>query len=143
MDPVSALGVASSAVQFFTFINNGLSSLSQIRKSANGFTNVNSRALQRVKSFLKDFEAQSNDLKEHKALNTSQTVIGNILASCIEAAEELKADLEKLRPTSNSALGTLVATINSIWKERRLSELSRRFNELRGDLMNEMVVVIL
>jgi hypothetical protein len=139
MDPLSALGVAASVVQFLDFASTLVSSTYKIYKSTTGDTKEK-LDLMVVTSSLKSL---SNDLRlsldqdtsEGKELSKVDTEINTLCASCSDVADELILALEKLNVQKEHDIWQSVRTaLQSVWGRKEVDALEKRLESFRSQI---------
>lgn len=139
MDPLSALSVAASVVQFIDFASTLVSSTYKIYKSTTGDTKEK-LDLKVVTSSLKSL---SNDLRlsldqdtsEGKELSKVDTEINTLCASCSDIADELILALEKLNVQKEHDIWQSVRTaLQSVWGRKEVDTLVKRLESFRSQI---------
>ncbi len=137
LDPVTALGVAASAVQFLDLGLQALSLCRQIRDDYEGATAAN-----------KELETYSMNLKELSTELTTSTGstnaagrrISKIAKDCLSDADSLQAILLEVRRAGNiKFIDTLKTTFRTM-KERKTIEKLQNKLKTRRELLDSAIV---
>ena len=129
MDPLAALSVAASVVQFVDYGTEVLSKGYEIYKSADGVLAENLKlqeASKRLQCLTDPLQTlQSNDALKH------------ICTRCVEVSKELNARLDKLKVPDgceHKAWASLRKSLKSIWGRSKMEELKQKLGALAQEL---------
>lgn len=137
MDPVTALGVASAAVQFLQCALEALSLCRQIRDDYQGATEAN-RELENYSSNLKDLSKELDTGTQQT--NHAGRRIYKIAKECVASATELQALLFEVRKAGNSNVINFTKTAFRTMKDRKtIEKLQRTLQDRRANLDSAIV----
>lgn len=145
MDGLSALSVASNAVQIVDFGVRFLSQIMELRKSQDGqieeFQNLH-RGAQRLCSLN---DVLIKDIKTRQANQRLTELEQNILSLCIESDSVTTDLLEQLKGVSldqqdSGIVAALQVAIKVIWKRKNIKSLQQRLSGLRDTLTDTILV---
>ncbi|KAL9090546.1 MAG: hypothetical protein Q9165_005307 [Trypethelium subeluteriae] len=144
MDPLSALTVATSAVQFVDFASKLISRANEIRK--NGST----EDVEFLKAQTTDLIARNDFLQKstHKAkdgtgdVDRIEKALVAAVVRCTTISNELIALLIKLTPSDRSTLKGVGKSFHMLWKKEKVENLSKRLNDCRIELNSHVLALI-
>jgi hypothetical protein len=136
MDPVSALGVAASVVQFIDFTETLFSGTYQIYKSATGQTKFNFDLM----TITTSLNTLNKDLRsslhlatlDGKPLSKVEAEIDTICRGCSKVAEQLLLALEKLKAQEeHNFWDSFLKALRTIWQKREVETLEKQLETFR------------
>jgi hypothetical protein len=133
MDPLTAIGLASSIVQFIDFSTKLIHGAKEIYDSAAGATEENQR-LENVTA-----EMQTLSLKLLPPQGAQQTdderALSRLAAECKILSDQILALLKSIKPRDlGSKRQSVWAALKSKWNEREKQELEERLKNCRSQL---------
>lgn len=131
MEAVTAVGVASAAVQFLDFSMKTLALCKEIRDSSDGSTKDNND----LTRYIKQLKAMHKDLQQ-KGFQTSSShrQLIRTVQDCSRVADELLALLEHIRNVAQKAFGTMRAALRTMKEGKRIERLQTRLSDCQGKL---------
>jgi hypothetical protein len=144
LDPLTALSLAGTIVQFVDFGSKLISRSQEMYRSVNGSLSVNEE-LDLVTQTLLKLVAKLQRPRELEVLAESdaddyQSLV-ELCYSCAQVAEEIIAKLESLKITGKPRRWrSLQQAVKSCWTERDLDALFKRLSMLRQALETHVVV---
>ena len=145
MDPLSALSVAASVVQFIDFTQSLVSGAYEISISTSRLTNRNDT----IQKATKSLTSLNHDIRKSLGRASSGLLssrrdeeIERICAECEIVAEELLDVLEKLRTeTKNSKWGSnFYQALRTMWKYEKIKALTDRLDAFRQQIQMQITV---
>ena len=146
LDPLSALSLAGTVVQFVDFTIKILDKGRQIYKSADGSTAEH-----------EDLNAITNDLiglnerlkssmhsrRAVKQLSLDEQALEGVASDCSSIAQELLDQLQKLKlQGKKTKMKSLHQTLKNVWNKGNLEELEDRLARYREELEVHLLVSI-
>jgi hypothetical protein len=138
MDPLTALGVAASIIQFVDFGSSLVSGSVERYRSATGASASNDE----LESLTEDLRNMSTELEvaphaSHTGqLSKNEVTLSKLSSKCHDVADELLAMLDDLRVRGkHKALGSLMQAIRSMGKEKKIRELRKRLQTIQSSLI--------
>lgn len=133
MDPLTAIGLASSIVQFIDYSTKLIHGAKEIYGSATGATEENQR-LENVTA-----EMQTLSLKLLPRQDAQQTederALSRLAAECKILSDQILVLLKSIKPKDlNSKRQSVWAALKSKWNEREKQELEERLKNCRSQL---------
>jgi hypothetical protein len=144
LDPLSALSVASSLVQFVDFSAKIVSKGHRIFQSKGGSLSENDE----TETVAKRLRVMVQNL--HSSLASTETsgeeqALGKLCDECIEVAEELNLELEKLKIPNDCRhrkWKSLRQALKSLWSKEKLESVEKRLGELDGQLKLHILILL-
>jgi hypothetical protein len=146
MDPVSALSVAASVIQFVDYGTRVISKARELYTSADGALSANSK----IEEATTRLQALSGSLKADEGLqiaplDETDTALDKICKECSEVSQELVEMMEKLKlPKSckNKKWESFRRTLKGVWEKEKTKEVVDRLARLRSELDTHVLVSI-
>ncbi|KAM0544351.1 hypothetical protein ACHAPJ_011887 [Fusarium lateritium] len=140
MDPVSAIGLASSIITFIDFGTELITGAIEIYRAPDG----SSAADARLQDVLNDLGDLAEELeKTFHASTRAERNIKNLAQECGEDAQELRDILRGLKMTGRrTPWKSVKAKWMSMRAESRVEELKDRLNEYRADILLNLTLVL-
>jgi hypothetical protein len=142
MDPLSALSVAASVVQFVDFSSRLLHETYKVYKSPSGQTSQ-SIELSRVAKDLAYLSSQVQMKSDHigqtnTKTGSSEETLLRLCRECIEISAELENALAQLRARGttklNYAKASFIVAMREIWTEGKVKGLGECLNQIRQQM---------
>jgi hypothetical protein len=146
MDPVSALGVAASAVQFVEFASSLVSSTYEIYQSASGGSAANID-LESITSSLKALNA---DLRHSlsraascKELSASDLELNKVCTNCEAVTDRLISALRKLKAQKKHSIwDSFGRALLTVWSKEEVEALQKQLNTFRHQISLQIIASI-
>jgi hypothetical protein len=144
LDPLSALSVAVSVIQFVEFSSKIVSKARHIYSSPDGILRENyeketiSTRLQSLAEGLKVPLKPKNDT----VVTKQDQALQDICTECISLSDELLLQLDKLKVPSYSEQRRWKScrqALKSVWSKKKLDEAAARLSQLRGELDSHLL----
>lgn len=144
VDPVTAVALASSIVQFVDFSSKLLSKSHQIHRSATG-TLVEHQHLETTTTDLLQLQSKLQlSLRPESAtgeLTNDERALDSLSRSCVGLGNELLEKLQKLKISGNrKQWKSFRQAFKSIWSKKAVDGLSWRLKGLREEMDTRMIV---
>ncbi|KAI0902943.1 hypothetical protein F4823DRAFT_340353 [Ustulina deusta] len=139
MDPLSALSVAASVVQFVDFTFRLVSSTRAIIKSKSGFAGD----VDTLDAIARDATELSDALAASPALDASSTTLQALVGECKTIAESLLAVLENLRTNKTKKWRCFVAALRTVWSKGKIDGFVDRLGKVQAQISTHMHFLIL
>ncbi|KAF4965715.1 hypothetical protein FSARC_6498 [Fusarium sarcochroum] len=140
MDPVSAIGLASSIITFIDFGSELITGAIEIYRAPDGSSAADAR-LQDVLNDLGDLVEELE--KTFHAATKAEKNIKSLAQECGEDAQELRDILRELKMTGRrTPWKSVKAKWMSMRAESRVGELKDRLNEYRADILLNLTLVL-
>jgi hypothetical protein len=140
MDPLTALSVAGTVVQFVDFGNKIVRGTYHIYKSATGALSVNEE-LEIITRDLADLATklrrplQAEHLSTSRSHNTQQTALQGLCDECVRVAERLIARLESLKVQGkHRAWRSFQHAVKAAWAQKEVDELTTTLSKYRDSI---------
>jgi hypothetical protein len=135
MDPVSSIGLASSAAQLITFASDLISKSREIYHSADGSLVKNDE----LGNIARTLQSQSRLVRvrigEQRAPSETGKELFKLCDAVRDVSQELIDAIESLRSESSSSTWrSFRQALKSVWKERDIEELLRRLEQYRRQI---------
>jgi hypothetical protein len=151
MDPLSAISLAGSIVQFVQFSCSLISEASQLRKSTTG----SSKQHADLEVIAENLRCLSDKLNVPSSPSTSalgayaraskeEEALENLAASCRQVASELTSAIRGLK-ARNGTPGTLKSfrqALKIIWSKDRITRLQGRLEILQHQMTPQMIALV-
>jgi hypothetical protein len=129
LDPVSAIGLASSIISFVDFSSKLIKGSYEVYKSTKGMTAEDAHNNTVLLDLLSVTEALKSNVKgessHHKALR-------KLAADCVDASQELSDIMEELTATEgNRVWKSVEVKWKSMTKSKRVASIDQRLNAYR------------
>jgi len=146
LDPVSALGVAGTTVQFIDFSTHLLSKASEYYKSADGGL-LQHKDIAQVAASIGQLSNRLNvSLDRLEGLNTQtfeESALKAIVEECRVNAQDLVTTLQRLRVHGDHKVWkSLRQAIKSEWKKQKIQRTHQRLNELPQSMVVYLLVIV-
>jgi flagellar motility protein MotE (MotC chaperone) len=145
LDPLSALSVAASAVQFVDFASKIVSKAKNIHGSPEGALREN-RETETVTICLQEMadQLENSDLSSTaQGLDDNEQRLRDICNEYSQITEQLVkrlGDLKVLRETNNRKWKSFRQALKSVWSKRDVDDMATRLDELRSELDTHIFV---
>ncbi len=160
MDPLSALGVASAAVQFLDFGSSVFSDFKEIYESSSGqsrevvelstFSDDLARLAGEIEVRLNNARLQKSSRYEKGGSGVAETVTGSeeifyrLCRSCREIEAEIQQRVAALRATGSNTLklftSGFITAIKTVWSENEIRKFKERLYQVRQQMMMTILV---
>jgi hypothetical protein len=146
LDPLSALGVVASVIQLVEFSTKIISKGQHLYKSPSGTSAENEEtaaAAKRLKGLA--WGIQESLRTEANVGDYDQAPLEAITDQCLEIADELALELEKLKVPVGAKFRrwkSFRQALKCAWSKEKLENMRRRLMELREDLGTHVIVGI-
>lgn len=135
MDPVSAIGLASSVVQLITFSTDIISKSREIHRSAAGSLVENVE----LETIARTLQSQSRRLAVHASKDRFPSVTSKDIVACCEqvrkSSKKLIDIVEGLRgDAASSRWKSFYQALKSVWKEQDIADYLRRLEMHRRQI---------
>jgi ankyrin repeat protein/energy-coupling factor transporter ATP-binding protein EcfA2 len=146
-DPLTALGLAASIVQFISFTSSLISKTSEISNTAQGAT-VEIIELKAIATNITTLNAEilppssprGNDKQSRKAAKSGE-LLRELCTGCEEVSKKLLDVLEKLEcEGGRSKWKSFRQALKTVWKESEIEALSKRLERYRGQIDTALLV---
>lgn len=144
LDPLSALSLVGTIVQFVDFGSKLVSRSQELYRSANGSLSVNEELDLATQTLIK---LVAKLLRYHKPDELPESNTGdyqslvNLCESCTQVAEEILAKLKRLKISGKPRRWkSIQQAVKSCWTERELDVLFQRLATMREALETHIVV---
>ena len=168
MDPVSALGVAASTVQFLTFAGSLLNKSYEVHRAADGITiefkelEVAAHTVEQLMKLLRDSSTiHLSGAAAHRSSGAwawvgkkqpppttererMEIALFDLCASCESVADELLTALNKLKRVGKkkTAWGSFRQALSCIWDEAKIQTLATRLEGYRKEIDTGLLMSI-
>ncbi|KAI9692998.1 MAG: hypothetical protein M1822_004993 [Bathelium mastoideum] len=147
MDPLSALTVATSVVQFVSFASDVISKANEIRKNGSiadiEFLKQQTKSLNAV---AQDSGLRDNNAYRAKPEDSEVHEIGEALSAtvtrCTSAADDLLQLLEKVTASDQGTLRSVRQAFKIYWKKEKIESLSRKLDQCYLELNNHVLLLV-
>jgi len=137
MDPLSALSVAASAVQFIDFATNLLSGTMEIYRSAEGAQS----ATRDLKSIIRHFKELNDSLLLSSSDPEGGKDLQQLCLDCSKVAEQLLSALNKISVEGKATLWkSFIVALKSVWSHDEIEVLERRLDMFRRQISMQIIV---
>jgi uncharacterized protein YukE len=137
MDPVSALGAASAAIQFFDFVSKLLTKSFEVYASSSELTGEH-EDLQIITENLTSY----NQALISAAGGVGNAEISSLCQSCNQVTENLMDVLKKLQKKKWTHWENFCIVLRTIWSEREITSLRERVNGYRQQISFQILLHI-
>jgi hypothetical protein len=138
MEPFSALGSASSVVQFIDFSARLIDSACATHDSMTGAT-AEDEQLEFVISEMRNLSARLTSPKPSSQQSDDEKAVGRLASQCCILSEAIMELLERVRARDpKSKRSSAIAALKSAWKEGEKTELEQRLNSCRLQLQVQL-----
>jgi hypothetical protein len=147
MDPLTALSVAASVVQFVDYGTKLLSKGRELYKSANGALSENielEEASSRLKLLSSDLQTSLRGGGQGP-VNEQDQALETICNGCIEVSEDLTARLKKLMLQSDQkhrVWESFKLTLKTVLSKEKIEETALKLAKLRSELDTHVILSI-
>ncbi|KAF7865721.1 hypothetical protein EAF04_005887 [Stromatinia cepivora] len=145
LDPISAFSLAAAIIQFVDFSSKVISSAAELHHSSSGALANNLE----LSTIVSDLSAISNDLKARNphqgkhSYNKDELVLISLASQCKELSDKLLHDLDGLNIKGSHTLwASARQSIRSLWKESYISDISKRLDGFRSQLMLRLLALL-
>lgn len=146
MDPLSALSVASSVIQFVQFGGSLVAKSHEIYTSGSLRSNIDyEEATQRLSSLTNGVKSSLNDLEGLGPLSKNSTAIKAICVKCSSLANDLSARVNGLRIDKNQKgrkWKSFRQAIKSVYSKEVVDGLARDLRTCRDELNSHLLLPI-
>jgi hypothetical protein len=145
MDPLTALGLASSIVQFVDFGCKVVSKSHELYRSAAG-ASIENIEYESIIHDLTNLNARLTlepSARSNRDLKSNNQALGDLCSGCNDIAAELLAVLEQAKVQGkHRRWKTLAQVLRSTWSDAKISEISARLDRYRQELNTHILVVL-
>ncbi|KAF7926341.1 uncharacterized protein EAE98_006636 [Botrytis deweyae] len=148
LDPLSALSLAATIFQFVDFGSKVISTATELHHSSEGALANNlelSTIISDLSSISSDLSARSSAQGKH-SYNKDELALIDLASQCKELSDKLLHDLDGLNNLNIKKAHTKWASarqaMRSLWKEAYISEISKRLDGFRNQLVLRLVALL-
>lgn len=158
LDPLSALSVAASIIQFVDFSSEIISKGKYLYNSSNGVLKENEQT-ETVTVRLQEMTRKLNESLRRSRINNPTTTqvpadpelqvqherLKEICQECSDASKELISRLGKLKvptQTENRKWKSFRQALKSVWSKEAVDAMAKRLELLRNELDSQMLVLV-
>ncbi|KAF2258488.1 hypothetical protein CC78DRAFT_526195 [Lojkania enalia] len=144
MEPLSALSIATSIVQFLDFTGKLISGSTKLYKSSNGTLAEHgdlSEAIQYLLVLSKDLDQPLRSKDPEQVAVYEQAIIG-LARDTNHAAKELISTLEELKLKKNSRWESCLQALKTLWSQERINDLRSRVDGFRSQLSLNLIAAM-
>jgi len=148
MDPVSALGVASAAVQFLDFSGTVVKAMIEVyrlveaKDSWQDFLRLRANGLQLQLSSRRLKSALQPEQLHRQPTNAENNILA-VVNDCDDISTLLLKSLKYIDPKAEgSKMDTLRAAVKTVWRKDKVETLQQRLSALREQLMLDVLINI-
>lgn len=139
LDPISAIGLASSIVQFVQFGTKLVLEGLELYQSNDGALARNSE----LEAIVKDINQRSEILTNTSQPSEDDVAMQKLAESSRKIADELLKQLSSLRtPESHKRLQSSRKAMAAAWKKDRIADLERRLCRLQNQINQRLVFMM-
>ncbi|KAF2801832.1 uncharacterized protein BDZ99DRAFT_552523 [Mytilinidion resinicola] len=143
MEPLSALSLATSVVQFVDFSSKLISGSIEIYKSTSGQLEQHNDLKAVTKSLSRlTAKLEKSDFATIEQSSTNTEEIVNLCKDCRQTAKELTDILLKLKLQKATKRESVVVALKSIWGREKLEDLQHRLDGYRQQLVLLILVAL-
>lgn len=143
LDPLSALSVAASAIQFIDFSTKIISKGQRLYHSTTGALLENDET-ETITKRLKDLaQGLQAPLQSSNPTSNEESALKDITQECLSTAHELTQELEKLKIPNGSKhrrWKSIRQALKSAWSKEKLEKVKTRLAELKEDLRTHVLI---
>jgi hypothetical protein len=139
MDPVSALGVGSAAIQFLDYVSELLTKSVEVYKSS-GSSTGDYQDLDTVTKDLSQFNQRV--IKSAQTGGAEHSEIGNLCQPCNEVANELLRALENVRKRDSTRWESFRIALRTVRTENEIASLQKRVDGYRQQISLQILIHI-
>jgi hypothetical protein len=134
MDPMSALTIAASVVQFVDYAGKVITSTKRIYKTYNNDAGENVDVKTITESLVSFYKDLSDNLQTTMAVSSHDQPMISLCQRCRITCDELIAVLASLSKQACSVWGSFQVAIGSIWGADKVKELRSRIDDYRQQM---------
>jgi hypothetical protein len=135
MDPVSSIGLASSAAQLITFASDLITKSREIYHSLDGSLVKNDELANIARTLQSQSRLVRARLGEQRAPSETGRELSHLCDAVRDVSQELIDVIESLQSeSSSSSWRSFRQALKSVWKERDIEELLRRLEQYRRQI---------
>lgn len=140
MDPLSALSVAASVVQFVDFAFRILSDARQLYEDGELSVNIqSSRVASELGSWSKDLRRSIRE-QNSTSLSNNEQELETLCRDCAALAGDLKARVENLKPAGKGRPWESVGqALKSMWSRKELNEVEAKLSTYRDAINSRLL----
>jgi hypothetical protein len=152
LDPLSALSIAATVIQFVDFASKIVSKGKHIYKSTDGVIRENGETetvTLRLRDMANDVLQQSKPLEYLDGLDVEELSqdhrLQNICRECSRVSEELLLHLGSLKVpkgTEHRKWKSFRQALKSVWSKQELDAVAKRLDILRNELDTQILVLL-
>jgi hypothetical protein len=141
MDPLSALSVAASVVQFVDFAFGILSDARQLYEDGELSINIqSSRVAHDLGSFSKALRRSIREQSSTIALSNNEQELETLCKECAVLAVDLRAQVENLKPSGKGRPWESVGqALKSMWSRKELNEIEAKLSKYRDAINSRLL----
>lgn len=145
LDPLSAIGLASSLVQFLDFAGKLLSSSYSAYKSIDGATNEN-RQLESVIQDVRSWSESLSNLPSPTSAHVSadERALQDLREECQRLAQELLSTLQSLKVKQDTPFRSLAVvgqSIRTAYKSDKIKKLEKDLAKIRAQINARLISI--
>lgn len=137
MDPVTAIGLASSILAFVEFSFKVVSGTLEVVKSGNTAENAH------VGVIVDDLYDVAGGLQNRLRHSTHADALNGLASECVAISEDIKALLQRLKVEAGSSKWKAVSvTIRSMRKKGDVAEMEKKLDRCRSQIMLRLLMIL-
>jgi predicted kinase len=141
LDPLSAISLASSIVQFVDFTSKVVSGARELRNSEKGSTAANQELddlASDIKTYVQKIQYTEDSIKGTEASGNSET-LKRLSQQCEKIASDLLEVLGRLKLKDNRrGWNSVHKALLTAWKQSEIDELQKRLDRIQHELHNQV-----
>lgn len=140
MDPITAIGLASSLITFVEFATKIVTGTYEVYTSSEGTTVTNAH----IDTIISDLEEAATDLEtELPGKSKHERALKELASKCNKVAGELLQLLNRIRSYgSHSTWKSFKAAIISMRKQKEITVLEKRLNDYRVQILTRLTLML-
>lgn len=140
MDPITAIGLASSLITFVEFATKIVTGTYEVYTSSEGTTITNAH----INTIISDLKEVATDLEtELPGKSKHERALKELASKCDKIAGELLQLLNRIRSDGNhSTWNSLKAAIVSMRKQKEIVILEKRLNDYRLQILTRLTLML-
>jgi hypothetical protein len=146
LDPVSAVGLASSVIQIVDFSCRLVSKTSEYRTSTDGALIEHKElraAANRLSALSKAIHGPLTKCKSLRKPTNVDTALSDIAGECLDRASELTQALQELQiDGTTNTWKSFRQALKAIWEKEKIEQIRRRLDTLREHVVIHLLVSI-
>lgn len=140
MDPISAIGLASSVVAFVDFSSKLVRGIYQVVDSADGATHENSD----LNTVMQDLEVVTASIEvDFKWSSKHEKELARLASKCATLSRDLQKTLRSVKlQQGNVPWQTIKAAWKTVTKKDKIESMEKRIDQYRAELMLRLQMLI-